>query len=349
MPGLKKLIDDYENKLSLLNASGLALAARIISTISLHRDMDDNIFTNDEPSSYLEKIFQKQFSFLDYINQIINRLDLKNLKFSDDDFLHDEYARDNLHIELFNSTWKTLNLSKDPLNDYQKWINVIENRLELNRLDEQYFKGKKCIDIGCGTGRFSFSMANLGANVWGIDPGEQSISFAKNLANEMKIDNTNFLVNNAYSLDFEDNFFDFATCNGVLHHLDKPNKALEEIYRVLNKEGEFWLYVEGNGGIYHDIWDMICNSFNGIPYQKTLEMIKRLDISDMHFWMDRFYAKYHFISFEENEKRLKDIGFKNIRRMKSSEKYDLDVKMFSNDENAKIKFGDGGIRVLAEK
>ena len=28
----------------------------------------------------------------------------------------------------------------------------------------------------------------------------------------------------------------------------------------------------------------------------------------MHFWMDIFFAKYHFISREDNEKRLMDIG-----------------------------------------
>ena len=218
-----------------------------------------------------------------------------------------------------------------------------------NDLNEQFFQDKKCIDIGSGTGRFSFCMASLGGNVWGIDPGEDSISFAIRLANELNFKNTNFSVQNAYSLDFEDNFFDFATCNGVLHHLDNPVKALEEIYRVLVPGGTFWLYVEGSGGIYHDMWDMICDSFNGIPYQRTIEMFKILNISDMHFWMDRFYAKYHFISYEEDEKRLRDIGFKNIKRMKGAELYDFDIKMFSDDRYAKIKFGDGGIRVLATK
>ena len=349
MDDLKNLIKQYTNKLKSMDMNGISLAARILSTISLHRDMDDNIFTDNPPSTYLNKIFEKQFHFLDYILQLSKRLDIKGIELSGNDYINDEFARDNLHIKLFNSTWKTLTLSDNPSNDYKKWINVIEHRLQLNNLNEEYFKDKKCIDIGCGTGRLSFCMANLGANVWGIDPGEQSISFAKELAKELNILNTSFLVQNAYSLNFKDNFFDFATCNGVLHHLDNPIKALEEIYRVLKVNGNFWLYVEGSGGIYHDIWDMICDSFNGIPFKSTLEMMEKLNISDVHFWMDRFYAKYHMISFEENEKRLKEIGFKNIKRMKSSEKYDLNIEMFSSDRNAKIKFGDGGIRILATK
>ena len=35
--------------------------------------------------------------------------------------------------------------------------------------------------------------------------------------------------------------------------------------------------------------------------------------------------------------------------MKGSELYDLDIKMFSNDQYAELKFGNGGIRVLATK
>ena len=88
-------------------------------------------------------------------------------------------ARDDLHIELFNDTWRTLTLS-DPLNNYKKWIDVIKGRLKLNNLDRKFFTGKKCIDIGCGTGRFSFCMASLGAKVWGIDPGKNSIGLLKN-------------------------------------------------------------------------------------------------------------------------------------------------------------------------
>ena len=79
-------------------------------------------------------------------------------------------------------------------NNYNNWIDVIKGRLELNNLDKTFFDGKLCIDIGCGTGRLSFCMANLGAKVWGIDPGQESIEFAKKLATEMKVKNVNFSI-----------------------------------------------------------------------------------------------------------------------------------------------------------
>jgi len=348
MSELNNLLMDYNKKLKLLGITGLALTARIISAISLQRDIDNNIFTKVEPSNYLGTIFERQFSFLENMFHFINSIHLHDLDPLDSKPRKDDESRDSLHIELFNSTWKTLTLS-DSENNYKKWIDVIKGRLELNNFNQEFFKGKKCIDIGCGTGRFSFCMANLGANVWGIDPGKESISFGKMLAKEMGISATNFSVQNAYALEFEDNFFDFATCNGVLHHLDHPVKALEEIYRVLKEDGKFWLYVEGSGGIYHDVWDTIQKSFIGIPYKDTLEIIEKIGIPDIHLWMDIFYAKYHFVSYEENERRLRDIGFKDIKRMKSCKKFDLDIKMFPDDKDIELKLGDGGIRVLASK
>ena len=348
MADFNTYIDTYVNKLNSFGKSGLPLAVRIISTIALQREIDNNIFTPEEPHAYIEKIFERQTSFLTIMNHFIEAIRWDDPDALTSRYQEDDEARDALHIELFNDTWKTLTLS-DPLNNYKKWIDVIDGRLKQNRLNKDFFSGKKCIDIGCGTGRFSFCMANLGASVWGVDPGQKSIEFAQLLASELEVKNTNFSVQNAYDLDFTDENFDFATCNGVLHHLDNPNKALQEIYRVLKNGGHFWLYVEGSGGVYHDVWDVIQRSFVGIPYQDTLEIVKKLKIPDIHFWMDIFYAKYNFISFKDNEARLRDVGFKNIKVMKSSELFDLDINMFPYDKNVSSKFGDGGIRVLATK
>lgn len=340
---------EYMKKLNSLGTSGFSLATRIISTISLHRGYDSHIFTNKDPNIYIKEIFEKQFVYLDYAYEMVKILNIQDSGSSLDGSGNELNSNDSLHINLFNSTWKTLKIKNDPSNDYQKWINIIKSRLELNKLDKNFFNNKNCLDVGCGTGRFSFCMSNLGANVWGIDPGEDSIAEATSLAKKMGLEKITFLKQNAYELKFNDNFFDFVTCNGVLHHLDKPKAALKEIFRVLKKGGKFWLYVEGSGGIYHDMWDLVYSSFEDVPYQRTLEMCNLLNISDLHFWMDRFYAKYNLISFKENEERLKDIGFTEINRMKSSELFDMDIKMFNDDDSAKFKFGDGGIRILATK
>ena len=48
---------------------------------------------------------------------------------------------------------------------------------------------------------------------------------------------------NAYDIQYPDNYFDFVTCQTLLLHLDNPEKAIKEMYRVL-KPGGLLLCVE---------------------------------------------------------------------------------------------------------
>ncbi|MBP9853690.1 MAG: class I SAM-dependent methyltransferase [Candidatus Omnitrophica bacterium] len=343
------LIQSYEERLNSIDPFGMGLYARITSCVQILRDCDDRFFEKTNPDQYLNQIFQRQIEFLDTIDALMKRLDIKG-KFVDTGGLSDNEARDMLHKDLFNQTWHTLKMSGDPFNDYQPYINLINKRLAINGLDQRFFQGKKTLDVGCGTGRFCFSMAGLGADAWGIDPGSTSIEQAQQLAKSFHMENqTHFIVGNAYALPFEDKSFDFVVCNGVLHHLDSPELALKEIHRVLKNDGDFWLYIEGSGGIYHDVWSLICRSFNNISLSRTLEAVKQLKIPNMHFWTDIFYAKYHLVSWDENVARLKRIGFKEVIRKKGAELIDLDIEMFKDDPFAKIKFGDGGLRMLIRK
>lgn len=343
------LINAYERKLNSVDPFGMGLCARVISCVQILRECDDRFFEKKDPDQYLNEIFQRQLQFLDMIDALMQRLGIKG-KFIDDGGILDNEARDALHKDLFNQTWHTLRMSGDPFNDYKPYMALIDKRLKVNGLDERFFTGKKCLDVGCGTGRFCFSMANLGAETWGVDPGETSIQQAAQLARSFHMDNrTHFLVGNAYDLRFEDKSFDFSVCNGVLHHLDDPESALKEIFRVLKTGGLFWLYIEGSGGIYHDVWSLICRTFNGISLSRTIEAVKYLQIPNMHFWLDIFYAKYHLVSWEENVARLRKIGFKEVKRMKGAELIDLDIEMFNDDPFAKVKFGDGGLRMLIKK
>ena len=51
------------------------------------------------------------------------------------------------------------------------------------------------------------------------------------------------------NLPFKDNYFDFVNCSGVLHHIEKPQRAFKEIKRVLKKNGTALIVIHGKGGI----------------------------------------------------------------------------------------------------
>ena len=348
---LKSILEKYEKKLKSINPIGMGLYIRILSCISLTRELDKRFYSKEKnnPEEYLANVFDVQMKMLENIDNLMDYSEIKDLPFKKFREREDD-PNDLLHKELFNKTWKTLELSSDPLNDYRPYMDLIQKRLKINNLDNNYFKEKKCLDVGCGTGRFCFAMSDLGAISHGIDPGIDSIEHAKKLSKLLNFtDTVHFKEGNAYDIQFENESFDFLVCNGVLHHLDHPILALEEFYRVLKKDGQFWLYIEGSGGIYHDVWNIIRKSFTGIPLNNTFEALDKMLIPNKHFWMDIFYATYHFISWQENYERLRSVGFSEVKRMKGAELIDLDIEMFRDDPWANIKFGDGGLRMLITK
>jgi len=118
---------------------------------------------------------------------------------------------------------------------------------------EQY-RGKKVLEVGVGSGIDHLELAKAGAILTGIDITPKSIKLTKkNL--ELNDYHSNLLVADAENLPFKDNSFNVVYSFGVLHHTLNIQKAMDEIYRVLESKGKavislyhknslsFWLFV----------------------------------------------------------------------------------------------------------
>ena len=82
-----------------------------------------------------------------------------------------------------------------------------------------FFTGKRCLDVGCGGGRYSLAMARMGAkSVVGVDVSESGLTDAAMRAERMGYANVTFKQASALELPFADAEFDFVCCSGVLHH-----------------------------------------------------------------------------------------------------------------------------------
>ncbi len=113
-------------------------------------------------------------------------------------------------------------------------VNTRKKFLDLMNKD---LLGKRILEYGCGTGSFSFDLAEKGATVFGIDISEVAINEAgKVSATKSYKDNLNFLVMNAEDLKFENNYFDRICGNSILHHLELKT-ALTELARVIKDDG----------------------------------------------------------------------------------------------------------------
>lgn len=91
----------------------------------------------------------------------------------------------------------------------------------------------KVLDIGCGDGDYSFELKKLGFQVTALDIDEGRFKY-KNEIEFLKCDITK-------GLPFSDNTFDHVLFLEVIEHLKNPYFVVEEINRILSKEGKLIL------------------------------------------------------------------------------------------------------------
>ena len=88
--------------------------------------------------------------------------------------------------------------------------------------------GRRILDVGCGPGTLAKRLAEGGASVVGIDPGEAALSRAR-----AAVPDARFEAASGEALPFPDRSFDGAVMLNALHHVPDPGVALSEAARVL--------------------------------------------------------------------------------------------------------------------
>ncbi|HBB36844.1 MAG: methyltransferase type 11 [Candidatus Moranbacteria bacterium GW2011_GWC1_45_18] len=142
-------------------------------------------------------------------------------------------------------------------------------------------KKGKVLDVGCAFGlmleRFPGSFEKFG-----VDVSEYAIEEARKRLPEAKF----VIVNAEDELPLPENSFDIVLCNDLLEHLEYPEKALRNIFKVLKA-----------GGICY------INSPNLNYFRKKI-----------FFLADRKEHHINLFSHEDLSKLLKKTGFKIVKR-----------------------------------
>jgi SAM-dependent methyltransferase len=145
--------------------------------------------------------------------------------------------------ELFGSLWHRLDDAQ-----YRESVELFTRRFRANGFDLGWFKGKKCLDAGCGSGRYGVAMALHGAaEVIGCDISDNGLATARERA--ASVPNLSFRKGSVLDLPFADASFDFVCCAGVLHHTPSIARGLDELTRVLRPGGKLFLLLYGAGGL----------------------------------------------------------------------------------------------------
>jgi 2-polyprenyl-6-hydroxyphenyl methylase/3-demethylubiquinone-9 3-methyltransferase len=173
------------------------------------------------------------------------------------------------------------------------------NPLRLNYIDDRVqLQGKKVIDIGCGGGILSESMARRGANIIGIDMGETPLSVAQLHALESQVD-IEYRQISAESMAAEAaGQFDAVTCMEMLEHVPDPASVIAACATLVKPGG-----------------DVFFSTINRNPKAFMLAIIGAEYVMNMLPKGTHEYAK--FIKPSELEKWARSVGLelRNIAGM----------------------------------
>lgn len=169
--------------------------------------------------------------------------------------------------------------------DYDKWykngIGMFADRTE-TRLALELFsprKGQNVLDVGCGTGNFSLKIAQMGCEVTGVDISAEMLKVAKKKSAgiEPKI---RFQRMDVYDLKFPDNCFDGVFSMAAFEFVKEPEKAYNEMYRVLKPGGGLLIGTINPDSRWGQLYlseDFRKNSVFKYADFKTIEDLKSLD------------------------------------------------------------------------
>lgn len=213
--------------------------------------------------------------------------------------------------KLFGGLWVSLNDQQ-----YRDSVELFTKRAVANNFDLSWLKGKKCLDAGCGSGRYSVALALHGAaSVISVDVSDSGLAEASIRASEFP--SIEFQKASVLNLPFADNTFDFVWSAGVIHHTSDFDKALSELARVLKPKGKLFLLVYGAGGLR---WKAV-QALRPIVADLGMKLIdEAIGIAGLpannrkHFMDDLFVPVQKLTRFTELASKLPKLGCVDIDR-----------------------------------
>ncbi len=109
----------------------------------------------------------------------------------------------------------------------------------------------KILDVGCADGTLTAKIAEYvpKTQVTGLDLYEKAIAYAKR-----RYPNANFVVADARKLPFRSRLFETVICVETLEHIPNNRKVVDEIFRVLKKDGTLLIIQDTDSLVFNLIW-----------------------------------------------------------------------------------------------
>ena len=133
--------------------------------------------------------------------------------------------------------------------EFQRLNDQADTLKELLHHDTGYGNGKSVLEVGCGIGAQTITLAqnSPGAAITSVDISLASVTAARNRIRSASIKNVNFLRGDISCLPFGTGKFDHLFICFLLEHLKKPDEALTSLKTHLKAGGTITV-IEGDHG-----------------------------------------------------------------------------------------------------
>jgi ubiquinone/menaquinone biosynthesis C-methylase UbiE len=161
----------------------------------------------------------------------------------------------------------------------------------------------RILDIGCGTGRFTLPMRKrFNCRVAGADSSEEMLDKArtKDVKKTVQWD-----VQDIHNMTYGDGTFDAVFMSNLVHHCESPVKALNECYRVLDKNGMILV----RHGSLEQISEDVTHTF--FPETLPIDEARVPDIGTLERWLEK--AGFAGVTTEEVEQKTCRTGEEVIK------------------------------------
>lgn len=200
--------------------------ARAISPAG-RADFDARIGYLEEVVRYLDYQVTQQASLLRYLAGPI-RQDLPEVRAT---------------RESFDFQWAEIPAGRHMLENVEFRAEAPGNVQAFTGLPAEWFKGKSVLDAGCGLGRYSWALCQLGARVTSIDQSEHGLRRAADACGEFPGHRT-IQVDLLNPLQLDEPF-DLVWSFGVLHHTGDTYRAFTHVTPWVKRGGYLYVMIYG--------------------------------------------------------------------------------------------------------
>ncbi|MAG37168.1 MAG: hypothetical protein CL878_13120 [Dehalococcoidia bacterium] len=158
------------------------------------------------------------------------------------------------------------------------------------QLPETWFPGKDALDVGCGTGRWSYALAELGAQVTALDFTAAGCRATRQVLRPYAASRVVQASVGGLPLPWQS--FDLVMAWGVLHHTPNTRRSFEQLVPLVRPGGVLYIMVyEWANGAKHQLTETLRMVLRQLPDKQRYHVCQYLIVRNswlagyLHRWL----------------------------------------------------------------